>query len=461
MQMSIPICRRFARAAFTLVELLVVIAIIAVLIGLLLPAVQKVREAAATIQTLNNLKQIGIGVHTHNDTIGFLLYNGNLASANDDGNSLSLANVIGVNQPGPWCTLILPFIEQEAALTAGVWTTQIKTYRDPMRNRPPVAARSVHAETTAACGGWGITDYAINVSAFAVLDIDSTTNTWNNPTGDNPGRTMLTLDGITDGTSTMFRAGEKALDPQYYQSNDKSTVARGPSPREGPGVRDIPCCKTTTRTATTSRATGAALVQQRLPVPDVRTACPDGSVQRQPSFSVALINEHADNGGVLNRCLGRLPACPLASTVPPAKLDSGAVPLRRAACRDGQTYNQLENSAINLENQSWTQRNIACRNPHRNRSLPIICGRARPRDKHQMEENGHRQGVRSEGVAVADVNKDGKMDILTGEFWYEAPDWKTHRTPTRSRRLHQRRRHVYSRASAAGPKTSTATVGRT
>jgi prepilin-type N-terminal cleavage/methylation domain-containing protein/prepilin-type processing-associated H-X9-DG protein len=117
---------RWRARGFTLIELLVVIAIIAILIGLLLPAVQKVREAAARMSCSNNLKQYGLGCHNHNDQIGYLPRGGvHLPDGVDNvfpPGTKPQADNWGADK-GSWLVFIAPFVEQDN-LWAQVQATQ-------------------------------------------------------------------------------------------------------------------------------------------------------------------------------------------------------------------------------------------------------------------------------------------------------------------------------------------------
>jgi prepilin-type N-terminal cleavage/methylation domain-containing protein/prepilin-type processing-associated H-X9-DG protein len=192
------------RRAFTLIELLVVIAIIAILIGLLLPAVQKVREAASRIQCYNNLKQIGLGIHNYHDRAGKLPpgYTDNGAWPNPD-----------VGPGWGWAAHILPELEQDNLYRQIDFT---KGVGDPVN----AAARAqflkvLWCPSDRYVGTFtvsdGVNNYVVAHASYVACNGNDGVDDMSTPphTGAFVRGTPLRFADVTDGLSNTFFVGER------------------------------------------------------------------------------------------------------------------------------------------------------------------------------------------------------------------------------------------------------------
>jgi prepilin-type N-terminal cleavage/methylation domain-containing protein/prepilin-type processing-associated H-X9-DG protein len=194
--------------AFTLIELLVVIAIIGVLIALLLPAVQKVREAANRMACQNNLKQIGLAFQNHHDQLGYF------PSGGDDWTTPptyigGVTPAVGAQQKAGWGFQILPYIEAENVWRGGAGSNQTerilvavgapnKIFFCPTR-RGPQTVRTGYPEYL---GGTACTRALVDYAASNLDDDQGGVVRWLYPNR---------IADITDGTSNTLLVGEKRL----------------------------------------------------------------------------------------------------------------------------------------------------------------------------------------------------------------------------------------------------------
>ncbi|MFO0807077.1 MAG: DUF1559 domain-containing protein [Gemmataceae bacterium] len=220
--------RRERRLGFTLIELLVVIAIIAILVGLLLPAVQKVREAAARAKCQNNLKQQGLALHNFHDS--FLAFPPGLGAPNDRTgmapwltSSAYLAPTSPANQRvQSWLAHILPYIEQDSLKNQlplqprdAIATTAYGLPDADLPTATPVAMYECPSDprgTFISTGGGSYRRAACTAYA-AVGGLDSGSSTWPLSEGVMFWRSRVNIAGIHDGTSNTAVVGERPAGP--------------------------------------------------------------------------------------------------------------------------------------------------------------------------------------------------------------------------------------------------------